>query len=177
LGAAPWADAWPDDPIVSNATAASLENVVSAGIFCIVSSLWNLIESAVGSYASIPCSLTKLYASGDIRTRFENYVMVMTRQTASATEQEMTMRGRRTSIAIFAAVALGIVGAASVAQAGGSDNWNDSGGYVVPGSMSGVNPVFHPGWFGRSGSAGDAYGYAVLPIHRHRPVHEQSRER
>jgi hypothetical protein len=87
------------------------------------------------------------------------------------------MSGRRTSIAISAALALGVVGAASVAQAGGSDNWNDAGGYVVPGNMAGVNPVFHPYWFGRSDSAGDAYGYAAFPIHKRHPVNERIRER
>jgi len=83
------------------------------------------------------------------------------------------MSGRRTSIAISAAIALGIVGAASVAQAGGSDNWNDTGGYVVPGNISGVNPVFHPAWFGRFSRTREAYGYAPLPIQKHHPAHRR----
>jgi hypothetical protein len=124
-----------------------------------------------------PCSLTKLYESGDICARFGDYILATTRQTASATEQEMTMSGRRTLIAISAAIGLGIVGAASAAQAGGSDNWNDAGGFVVPGSMAGVNPVFHPDWFGKSSSAGSAYGYAAVPIQKHHRVHERTRDR
>ena len=108
-----------------------------------------------------------------MRTKFEHYVASEMRWTASATEQEIIMSGR-TSIVISAAIALGIVGAASVARAGGSDNWNDTGGYVVPGSMAGVNPVFHPYWFGK---AGGAYGYAAFPISRHHPVRERTRER
>ena len=87
------------------------------------------------------------------------------------------MSGRRTSIAISAAIVLGIVGAASAAVANDSGE-NDMGGYVVPGSMVGVNPVFDPGWFGSAGKisrAGDAYGYAVAPIQSHRPVRARDR--
>jgi hypothetical protein len=88
----------------------------------------------------------------------------------------MTMSSNRTLIAISAAIALGIVGAASVAQANDSGE-NNMGGFVTPGSMDGVNPVFHPRWFGKSGSAGDAYGYAALPIHKYRSGHEQTQGR
>jgi hypothetical protein len=88
----------------------------------------------------------------------------------------MTMSGRRTSIAISAAIGLGIVGAASVAQANDSGE-NNQGGFVVPGSMVGVNPVYHPGWFGKSGTARNAYGYAAAPIHQQRPAREQSQGR
>jgi hypothetical protein len=83
----------------------------------------------------------------------------------------MTMSGSRTLLAISAAVALGIFGA-SVAQAGDSGE-NSQGGFVVPGSMVGVNPAYHPDWFGRSASAGNAYGYSVLPIHKHRSGQDQ----
>jgi len=30
--------------------------------------------------------------------------------------------------------------------------------------------VYHPGWFGRAGSARIDYGYAALPIHKHHAV-------
>jgi hypothetical protein len=82
----------------------------------------------------------------------------------------------KTLIAMSAAIALGIIGAASVAQASDSGE-NDQGGFVMPGSMTGVNPVFHPGWFGKASNAGSAYGYAVLPIHKHRPAREQTPSR
>jgi hypothetical protein len=85
----------------------------------------------------------------------------------------MTMSGRRTSIAISAAIVLGIVGAATAALANDSGE-NDRGGYVVPGSMVGVNPAYHPGWFSQ---AGNAYGYAPVPIQTHRPVRAGTRER
>jgi ABC-type sugar transport system substrate-binding protein len=84
------------------------------------------------------------------------------------------MRGKRTLIALSAATALGVLGAASTAQA--CNEGEDTGGFVMPGSMVGVNPVYHPEWFGRRAEAaadraGNAYGYAPLPIHRDRPVH------
>jgi hypothetical protein len=135
-----------------------------------------LIEGIAVTYEKGSRRLTKLYESGDMCTRFEDYVLITTRQTASAREQENTMSGRRTSIAISTAIALGIVGAASAAQAGDSGE-NSQGGFVVPGSMVGVNPVYHPGWFGKSGSAGNAYGYAVFPTQKRYPVNERIRER
>jgi hypothetical protein len=88
------------------------------------------------------------------------------------------MTGKRTMIAISAAVALGIVGAASVAKA--SDKDEDRGGFVMPGSMVGVNPAFHPDVFGRAGFASrarNAYGYAASPIQKHRAAHEQTKDR
>jgi hypothetical protein len=91
-------------------------------------------------------------------------------------DKEINMSGKNMWIAGFAAVALGIVGAATAARAG--DQGEDRGGYVVPGSMVGVNPVYHPGLFGRAGSAGsagNAYGYAPVPIQKHR-VHKRSQE-
>jgi hypothetical protein len=57
------------------------------------------------------------------------------------------MTNGKTLIALSTAIALGLSGAASVAQA---SNENDGrGGYVLPGSTDGVNPVYHPGWFGK----------------------------
>ena len=88
------------------------------------------------------------------------------------------MTGKQTLIALYAAVALGVVGAASVAQA--NEPRDEYGGYVVPGSMVGVNPVYHPGWFGKTnavGTAGNAYGFAPAAIHKHRPAHERTESR
>jgi hypothetical protein len=93
-------------------------------------------------------------------------------------KQEIPMRGRKTSIAISAAIGLGIVGAAFAAQAG--DQTDERGGYVVPGSVVGVNPVYHPRWFANvrgADAAGLAYGYAPEPIHKRRPVHERAQDR
>jgi hypothetical protein len=85
------------------------------------------------------------------------------------------MTGKKTLIALYAAVALGIIGAASVAQA--NEPRDEYGGFVVPGSMDGVNPVFHPGWFGKGAAAdtaGKAYGYAPVTIHKHHPAHQKT---
>jgi hypothetical protein len=93
----------------------------------------------------------------------------------SAKEQEISMTGKKTLIALYAAVALGIIGAASVAQA--NEPRDEYGGSVMPGSMVGVNPVYHPGWFGKgaaANTAGNAYGYAPVTIHKHRPVHQKT---
>ena len=87
------------------------------------------------------------------------------------------MIGKKTLIAISAATALGILGAASTVWANDSSD-EDRGGYVVPGSMVGVNPVYHPEWFGKAskaGNTGDAYGYAFAPIGKQR--HEQAQGR
>jgi ABC-type sugar transport system substrate-binding protein len=61
---------------------------------------------------------------------------------------------RKTLLVLFSAAALGVVGAASVAQAN-----DEYGGFVVPGSMDGVNPVFHPRWFGPAARAKAANSY------------------
>lgn len=79
---------------------------------------------------------------------------------------------RKTLLVLFSAAALGVVGAASVAQA--NEPTDEYGGFVVPGSMDGVNPVFHPYWFSpaarqayknQSGNAYGAYNYA--PVKKH----------
>ena len=87
------------------------------------------------------------------------------------------MSGKKTLIAVTAAVVLGTLGVASVAQA--SDSGEEKGGFVMPGSMDGVNPVYHPDLFGKAAqtnNAGDAYGYA-LPTQKHRTVHHQTQGR
>jgi hypothetical protein len=100
---------------------------------------------------------------------------------ASSAEKEIIVSGKKTLIAICAASALGSVGVASVAQAGGQSE--DRGGFVMPGSMDGVNPVYHPEWFGKGANAGNAapagnaFGYAVPPVRKHRPAHERTQDR
>jgi hypothetical protein len=61
----------------------------------------------------------------------------------------------KTKIALAAAL---ILGTASAALAGDSGSEPD-GGYVVPGSMDGVNPAYHPGIFANPATA-KAYGFA-----------------
>jgi hypothetical protein len=58
----------------------------------------------------------------------------------------------KTKIALAAAL---VFGTASAALAGQSD---DRGGFVMPGSMDGVNPAYHKGIFGNPNTA-RAYGF------------------
>jgi hypothetical protein len=65
------------------------------------------------------------------------------------------MVGSRSLIAL--SLALGILGASS-AVASENGNRGDRGGFVVPGSLVGVNPVYHPDIFGNAATA-YAYGF------------------
>jgi hypothetical protein len=65
-----------------------------------------------------------------------------------------------TKIAVAAAL---ILGTASAALAG-SDNTEERGGYVVPGSLVGVNPVYHPDIFGNAATA-RSYGFVQSADH------------
>jgi hypothetical protein len=60
----------------------------------------------------------------------------------------------KTKIALATAL---VLGTASAALAGDS-NSDPGGGYVVPGSLDGVNPAHHPGIFGNPATA-KAYGF------------------
>src|SRR6266478_1344635 len=64
----------------------------------------------------------------------------------------------KTKIALAAAL---ILGTASAALANDSDD--EKGGFVVPGSMDGVNPVYHPDIFGNTRNADQAYGSVAAP--------------
>ncbi len=82
------------------------------------------------------------------------------------------MTSGKTLIAVSAAIALGLLGAASVAHASNeNDGGNNTGGYVLPGSTDGVNPAYHRGWDGKGRNAyrgGGAFAYSPLPGHRYR---------
>ena len=60
----------------------------------------------------------------------------------------------KTKIALATAL---IIGTASVALANDSGE-NHMGGFVVPGSLDGVNPAYHPGIFGNPAVA-RSYGF------------------
>jgi hypothetical protein len=62
-----------------------------------------------------------------------------------------------TNMKITLAAAL-ILGAASAALAG-SENTDDRGGFMMPGSMVGVNAVYHLDLFPNADKADKAYGY------------------
>jgi hypothetical protein len=64
----------------------------------------------------------------------------------------------------FAAVL--VLSAGSLAQAGNdNDGGNETGGYVLPGSMDGVNPVYHPRWFPQYGRVMRSYARANKAIY------------
>ena len=71
------------------------------------------------------------------------------------------MTGNKTLIALSAAFALGLLGAASVAQAN-ENNTGDEGGFVMQGSRDGVNPVYHQDLSGSRAAAHNAYDYAPI---------------
>jgi hypothetical protein len=64
----------------------------------------------------------------------------------------------RTKIALATAL---ILSAGSAALANDNDN-SETGGFVVPGSMDGVNPAHHPDIFGYGGAA-RSYGFTAWP--------------
>jgi hypothetical protein len=59
----------------------------------------------------------------------------------------------KTKIALATALVLGSLGSAALA-----DQSDDRGGSVMPGSMDGVNPAYHPGIF-RNANTAKAYGF------------------
>ena len=60
----------------------------------------------------------------------------------------------KTKFALAAALILGTASAALARDSSGAP----AGGYVVPGSLAGVNPVYHPGIFGNPAVA-RSYGF------------------
>jgi hypothetical protein len=67
-----------------------------------------------------------------------------------------------TNTKIVLAAAL-ILGTASAALAG-TENTEERGGFVMPGSLVGVNPVHHPDIFGNAATA-RAYGFVQSSDH------------
>jgi len=64
----------------------------------------------------------------------------------------------------FAAIL--VLGAGSLAQAANeNDGGNETGGFVLPPSMDGVNPVYHPRWFPQYGRVMRSYGRANTAIY------------
>jgi hypothetical protein len=68
------------------------------------------------------------------------------------------MSGRKAFVALAVTTALGILGAAPAAAGSDRDRGRDRYGSVVPCSLDGVNPAFHPEIFGNPAAAA-AYGF------------------
>jgi hypothetical protein len=68
------------------------------------------------------------------------------------------MIGNKASVALAVTTALGILGIASSAAGSDHDRGSHERGYVVPCSLVGVNPVYHPDVFGNAATA-YAFGF------------------
>jgi hypothetical protein len=68
------------------------------------------------------------------------------------------MNGKKAFAALALTTALSILGAASAAAGSDRDRGNRELGHVVPCSLVGVNPAYHPEIFGNAGAA-YAYGF------------------
>jgi hypothetical protein len=66
------------------------------------------------------------------------------------------MTGKKVFIALAVITALSVLSASSAAA--GQDR-RPRGGFVVPCSLDGVNPVYHPGIFGNPAFAKAYYGF------------------
>jgi hypothetical protein len=62
-------------------------------------------------------------------------------------------------VALAVTTALGVLGAASAIARDDIDRRDERGGFVVPCSLSGVNPAFHPEIFGNPAVAAREYGF------------------
>ena len=67
------------------------------------------------------------------------------------------MVGNKTLITLSLAAALGVLGVASAAASEHGDR-GTRGGFVMPGSLDGVNPAYHPDIFGNPAVASE-YGF------------------
>ena len=76
----------------------------------------------------------------------------------SLNEREIAMIGNRSLITLSLAIALGILGATSAAASDRSDRGRERGS-VVPCSLVGVNPAYHPDIFGNAAAAYAQYGF------------------
>jgi hypothetical protein len=68
------------------------------------------------------------------------------------------MIGNKLFVVIATTTALGILGAASAAASDHNGNQDRPRAYVVPCSLVGVNPVYHPEIFGNAAAAA-SYGF------------------
>jgi hypothetical protein len=87
---------------------------------------------------------------------------------------DMTMLNKMTKMALAGALIFGTASAALASNE--NDGGNETGGYVPPGSMDGVNPAYHPGILGRT-DATKAYGFVAAPKQTHRALHVRTNDR
>jgi hypothetical protein len=68
------------------------------------------------------------------------------------------MRGKMAFVALAVTTALAVLGISSAAGSSCRDDPSQCGGFVLPCSLDGVNPVYHPKIFGNPAAAA-AYGF------------------
>ena len=69
------------------------------------------------------------------------------------------MTRKNALIALAVITALGILGISSAAWSSCPDDRRCRGGFVIPCSLDGVNPVYHPSIFGNPALAYAVYGF------------------
>jgi hypothetical protein len=72
------------------------------------------------------------------------------------------MTGNEAFVVIAITTALGILGTVPVAASDHNGDQERRGSYVVPCSLDGVNPVYHPEIFGNAAAAA-SYGFVRSP--------------
>ena len=73
------------------------------------------------------------------------------------------MSGIKPFITLAIITALGVLGIASARAGGHEGDRKEKEGYVVPCSLAGVNPVYHPEIFGNPAVAAREYGFVQSP--------------
>jgi hypothetical protein len=72
------------------------------------------------------------------------------------------MSGIKPFVTLAIITALSVLGIASARASGHEGDRREKGGYVVPCSLAGVNPVYHPEIFGSTATAA-AFGFVRSP--------------
>jgi hypothetical protein len=73
-------------------------------------------------------------------------------------QEETAMNGNRAFVVVAIMTAVGVLGVASAAASDHERGSSRERGYVVPCSLAGVNPVYHPEIFGNAAAA-YAFGF------------------
>jgi hypothetical protein len=100
-----------------------------------------------------------MYCTGKVHQRIALHLPLSRRGTATRFCQptEMAMFSSKSLVTLSLAFTLGVLGAASGAAAD-HGNRSNRGGFVMPGSLDGVNPAYHPDIFGNAAVA-HSYGF------------------
>jgi hypothetical protein len=79
------------------------------------------------------------------------------------------MTGNKAFVVVATTLALGVLGAASAAASDHGDDRGHPRSYVLPCSLDGVNPAYHPDIFGNPAAA-RSFGFVQGPDHTWRVV-------